>query len=134
MKRLLQRPFRDDGFTLIEVVVFILIVGIAMSGFVTVYSHVLSKQRDPSRFLKASQLASARMEIIIQQSVVSGFASLTDPCTDPTPPDACTDLTAYATAQGLTVSCTFSPSTGINIATVNVTGNGDAALMTRFVQ
>ena len=122
------------GLTLIELVVFIVIVGILVSGALTGFTTILRYSNRPGYLLTATQLADARMNLILQQRRVGGFSSLSDPCSSGSLA-ACTGLNTFATAGGYVVSSSISAvSGGTRTANVTVTGTGSAQVVARFVQ
>ena len=88
------------GVTLIELIVFIVIMGISVTALLSMYRAVLPRGATPAQITLATQLAQERMELILGQRVASGYstAALTDPCGGGTPPALCTD---HFTPSGL---------------------------------
>jgi len=132
---------KSHGQTLIELIIFIVIMGVVVTGAMTVFKTVLSYGNQPGHILTAAQLASARMDLILQKRHIpddaTGFLNLNDPCDDITLP-ACAGLHAFATSRGYTVSSTPNPITtagdGSKTVTITVSGTGDASTSMRFVQ
>lgn len=126
---------KHSGMTLIEVVVFIVVLGITAAGSLTAMRTILTNSSQPGKILAAAQLAQARMAIILQQAVVNGFSNINDPCNLTTPPAACTGLATFASNKGYTLSSSIlAASGGVITASVTVSGAGNAILVTRFVQ
>jgi len=126
---------KQRGFTLIEMIVFILVLAITASASLLAYTNILAKSNQPGKILAASQLAHARMAIILQQRLVNGFASITDPCTAGVPPAACTGLAAFATSGGYVVTSSIPAAAGgVQTATITITGSGNSTVVMRFVQ
>ncbi len=129
------------GQTIVELILFIVIISIVLTGSMHVFRTVLSHSGQTAYLLTASQLANARMDLIIQSrhepDDTTGFTNLADPCNSGSLA-ACTTLNTFATANGYTI--TSSPSTitaaadGSKTVTVTVTGKGDATTSIRFVQ
>lgn len=132
---------KHHGQTLIELIIFIVIMGIVVTGAMSVFKTVLSYGNQPGYLLTAAQLASARMELIVQTRHVpddaTGFLNLSDPCDDATLP-ACAGLHAFATSRGYVVTSTPNPITtavdGSKTVTITVGGTGDATTSARFIQ
>lgn len=113
---------QQRGFSLIEMVIFIVVIGILMSGMLVAVNRSLSLAVLPNQAAQASFLANARMEIILLNRAVNGWTGLADPC----PAAAiCTPLTDFATTYGFTVTPTFSTA-GVN-TTIDVAVSGKAA-------
>jgi hypothetical protein len=81
------------GVTLIEVIAFIVIMGISVVALLSMYRAVLPHGVTPAEITLATQLAQERMELILGQRVASGYSTavLTDPCVGGTPPAICTN-------------------------------------------
>lgn len=81
------------GVTLIELIVFIVIMGISVTALLSMYRAVLPHGTTPAQITLATQLAQERMELLLGQRVASGYSTvvLNDPCVGGTPPAICTD-------------------------------------------
>ncbi|MDA9271824.1 prepilin-type N-terminal cleavage/methylation domain-containing protein [bacterium] len=122
------------GQTLIELLVFIVVMGIVIAGSMRAFQTVLFNSSKPAYILTANQLADARMNLIIQQRHITGLTTLTDPCSSGALA-ACAGLSTFATNKGYTVLSSISAmSSGIRTATVTVSGKGDATVIVRFAQ
>ena len=125
---------KDQGFTLIEVVIFIVILGVIMAATLRMFKSVLIYTSRPGYMLTASQLADARMNLILLQRKVNGFTSIVDPCSSGSLA-ACTTINTFATNNGYVISSSIPNAVnGVRTATVTVSGTGDATVMMRFVQ
>ena len=80
------------GVSLIELIVFIVIMGISVTALLSMYRAVLPRGATPAQITLATQLAQERMELLLGHRVTSGYSTvaLTDPCVGGTPPDICT--------------------------------------------
>jgi Tfp pilus assembly protein PilV len=80
------------GVSLIELIAFIVIMGIAVIALLSMYRAVLPRGVTPSEITLATQLAQERMELLLGQRIVDGYstATFTDPCVGGTPPAICT--------------------------------------------
>jgi len=122
------------GLSLIELVIFIVVMGIMASGALIAFKNVLLSNNSPGADLQAAQLADARMNILLISRLTNGFPLVSDPCVAGSPA-ACTALASYATTTGLTVGSSIgAASGGVQTVTITVTGNGQATNVTRFVQ
>jgi type II secretory pathway pseudopilin PulG len=81
------------GVTLIELIVFIVIMGISVTALLSMYRAVLPRGATPSEITLATQLAQERMELILGQRIVDGYstATFTDPCVGAASPVICTN-------------------------------------------
>jgi hypothetical protein len=68
------------GVTLIELIAFIVIMGIASMTLLSMYRAVLPRGVTPAEISVATQLAQERMELILGQRAVVGYSPLVDPC------------------------------------------------------
>jgi MSHA pilin protein MshD len=62
------RTSRQRGFTIIELIVFIVIVGVALAGILTVMNQVVSRSADPMLTKQAAALADSVMEEVLQKA------------------------------------------------------------------
>ena len=123
-----RRP-TQNGFSLVELIVFIVIIGIIASSLLLSLQSVLDSSHTPTQILKANRLAEARMDLILQYRRLLGVAGLTDPCSGGTPPAACTLSSTYATNNNLTVASSISTvDRQHKLITVTVNGAGYAEL------
>lgn len=120
-----RAKYQQQGFTFLELVVFIIIIGILAAGLLSSFNLFLQKQPSVQAATIANSLAAQRMEIILGQKKISGFSSYSDPCPGPT---------ICSVPTGFTVTSTITPNwnsdTNYNTITVNVTGNATASLTT----
>jgi Tfp pilus assembly protein PilE len=81
------------GVTLIELIVFIVIMGISVIALLSMYRAVMPHGTTPAQLTLATQLAQERMELLLGQRTAFGYSTavLTDPCTGGTPPAICTN-------------------------------------------
>jgi prepilin-type N-terminal cleavage/methylation domain-containing protein len=120
----------QQGFTLIELILFIIIIGIIATPVFMSINQTLRRSHTPKQISAASFLANARIQVILLKRATDGFLNTNDPCTGTAPP-ICNPLTAFATANNLTVntSVTFSGQTAL--INVIVAGSGNAQLQMR---
>lgn len=126
---------RATGYTMVEVIVFILILGLIAVGVLSTFNTVLTRSNNPVTVLQATQLANARMMIILQQRRINGVSTLVDPCVS-SPPAACTNLATYATARGFTVTSNIVTAGTAKTATITITQSGNTltSVQLRFVE
>ena len=95
---------KNRGITLIEVIIFIVIIGFVISSIFVAFNTTLQKTSTVNPQTTAIELANARMEIILGQRRMNGFTTLSDPCVS-SPPAVCT---IPAGITGFTVTSTIS--------------------------
>lgn len=69
-----------QGFTLIELAVFIVILSIIFVGIFSAINAVLTQSHKRENLTMATQIAQQRMELILGQRRSLGFAHFQDPC------------------------------------------------------
>lgn len=92
-----------QGVSLIELLAFIVIMGISATALLGMYRAVLPRGATPAQLTLATQLAQERMELILGQRYRAGYSTavLTDPCAVGGPPRICTDQFTSGTPPGL---------------------------------
>ena len=118
MKQRFCRPRRRNGFSLIEVIIFIVILGVLAAGLAVAFSSPLRNSPEAGRLDLAAELAQQRMELILAQRRATGFAGFTDPCPGPA---ICTPPTGYVVTSSI-VAGYGGDSTNYKVVTVNVSG------------
>lgn len=117
---------RMQGITLVELVVFIVIIGLAGAAIVPL-TNSLSLGSNQTDQLRALQLARARMELILASKHLNGFNNFTDPCLDASPPSICTLPSGFSIATP-TISSGWSGSNEYKQITVTISGKSNAQL------
>ena len=105
------------GFTLLEVIMFIVIAGVLVAGLFAALGSAMYKAPKAGQIDRAADIAQQRMELILAQRRASGFATLADACPGPT---VCTLPTGYAVA--VTIANNWAGDTNYKVVTVDVTG------------
>ena len=118
MKQRLYRSQWRNGFSLIEVIVFIVVLGVLAAGLVVAFSSPLRNSPQAGRLDLAAELAQQRMELILAQRRAVGFAGFTDPCPGPA---ICTPPTGYVVTSSIVAGYGGDP-TNYKVVTVNVSG------------
>ncbi|MEW5756898.1 MAG: prepilin-type N-terminal cleavage/methylation domain-containing protein, partial [Pseudomonadota bacterium] len=121
------------GFTLIELVIFIVVISLLSVGLFSVFVNTLKGVDQLDVGTQAMQLAIERMELIMPQRHALGFAGFTgstfDPCTS-TPTS--TQAVCTAIPAGYTITTQLATSwlsdTNYKVVTVTVAGKGQATL------
>lgn len=124
---------RISGATLIELVIFIIIIAIVTTGMMSAFSQLLSGTATTHALNEAAYLARQRLELILPQHQVLGFAGFTtatfDPCTS-TPASTqpvCTSIPAGYTVIS-SLADNWNGDMAYKVVTVTVSGSGDAQL------
>lgn len=97
MNRLRAKTASDAqrGFSLVELIAFIVIMGIAAVALLSMYRAVLPRGATPAEITLATELAQERMELILGQRAARGYSPVVslDPCPGPA---ICTPTAGYA--------------------------------------
>lgn len=118
----------QHGFSIIELITFIVTMGIIVSGLLIGISQA-QRYSGISRITpQASFLANARMQIILMNREINGYAALNDPCTITPGLDVCTALSNYALANNFIVSTPTITGSNPKTITISVTGAGNATI------
>lgn len=126
---------KQHGFTLTELIVFIVVVGIVATGSLIGLQQALIGSYQPGNIAKAAQLANARMNVILQKRHTDGFDSLLDPCAGGSSASLCVALANFASTHGLVVNTSITTaSSTIKIATVVVSGSGSFTVTEGFIR
>jgi type II secretory pathway pseudopilin PulG len=120
---------QHQGMALIELIVFIVVVGIVCAGVLKGIEQSLIRSNDPNKIVQANYLANARMQVILLERGTSGVSGLADPCAT-NAFNVCAPLYSYASSNGFTVSSSFSVAGNNTTITINVTGSASTALVT----
>lgn len=120
---------KQRGVSLIELIAFIVVIGIVTSGALLAMRNVLFHSATPQQILQASHLAKARLNIILLARQNS--FQFSDPCINSTN-TACKKLEDYAQQFGYTINSQITnESATFKLITVNVSGNSDATISMR---
>jgi Tfp pilus assembly protein PilE len=106
----MKTRFHVRGVTLIELIAFIIIVSVLVSGLVGGFSTTLRGSAVSKQVTQALQLAQERMELILARKDVVGFACFTgtrfDPCTPAVAAGSCA-ATLASTHPACSAATTF---------------------------
>lgn len=116
-----------SGFSLIELVLFIVVTSILSTVILLAFSSPLLKTSTDRQQIIAQQAAKQCMEWFIGQRQLNGFSSLTCPSTPS--PSICTGPPGYTVSTSISCTTVNSDSSYMTIA-VTVTGLGNAVLTT----
>lgn len=118
MNRGCLRSMREHGFSLLELIVFIVVIGVLMAGLVVAFSTPLQKSPIAGGLDTAAELAQQRMELILAQRRAVGFSTFSDPCPGPA---ICTQPAGYTVTSNIVAGYAADP-INYKIVTVNVIG------------
>lgn len=125
------------GFTLMELLIFILILGIIVAGLASIYPISLKGASLNTEYERALHLAQERMELIIGQRKTLGFTNFRatnfDPCSR-TPPSTVAICSLIPPGYSVTSSYTnnWGGDTNYRDISVQVTGAVDVQLQSLF--
>ena len=121
---------KQSGITLIELVVFITIIGLVTTGVLITLQAILTNSSNPLNTSISYQLARARMEIILKERE-SNF-NFTDPCQTTPTLAICQQIALLATTQGINLSSQIiNESSNYKRIDVNATGTINIKYSTR---
>ena len=118
-----MKASRMSGFTLIELVVFIVLIGTAAVGLIMSMRYVMPQQFAGATSTQATQIAQARMELVLAQRDVDAYEGVADPCVVGTPVAAlCTNPLGFnVTVAGVSTALAWSTQTSAAYKLVTVT-------------
>ena len=109
------------GASLIEVVIFIAVISIALTGITLVMSTVLLQSPIAEQTSQALSLAQGRMELILGQRHYNGYVGLQDPCSSTSPPAICSQTLPNLVVQSTITPTIINTDNHYSIVTVTVT-------------
>ena len=118
---------KHNGFTLIELIIFIIITSLLASTVLLTFTTMLNKVPTMHYAITAVQTAKQCMEWFIGQRRMNGYSSLT--CGSAPSPSLCSAPTGYTIANSITCPAINGDSSYLTI-TVTVSGLGDAVFTT----
>jgi len=117
------------GFTLIELVIFVVVMGIIASMISIFYGTLFRGSANINQQIDASQTATQCMEWYLGQRFISGFNS-SSLSNGTSIPGFCTVPTGYNIATTVSSITLYADPINYKIITVTVTGQGNAKLST----
>lgn len=116
-----------EGFTLMELLIFITILGVIVAGLASIYPISLKGASLNTEYERALHLAQERMELIIGQRKILGFSNFNstnfDPCSR-TPPSTIAVCTLIPAGYSVTSSYTNNWNGDSNYRDISVQVNG----------
>ena len=121
---------KQSGVSLIELIIFIIVLSILGSGILIAFVVSLEKTPNINRISRATELAQGRMEFLLGQNKLNGFSTtMTDPCDGATPPDICSTPTIPVNYQIASTITDWNSNTDFKEITVTVTRTDDASTL-----
>jgi len=122
---------RQQGFSLVELIIFILVISILSTALLSVFSTALRGPAQVSSSIQAMRLAVERMELILPQRQVLGFTAFNSPGADPCEAGstqlACTSIPAGFTVTS-DIAADWAGDTNYKVVTVTVSGAASSTL------
>ncbi len=122
MKRRRDRVAASRGFSLVEAVTFIVVLGVLFAALVVAMGPALRSSPEAGRIDRAAELAQSRMELILGQRRAAGFAAFADPCPGPA---ICTPPPGYTVTSSISAGWGGDPA-NYKVVTVAVSGISSA--------
>jgi Tfp pilus assembly protein PilE len=83
---------QQKGVSLIELIIFIIVLGMLSSGILMAFAVVLEKIPAVKKTTLATTIAQRKMERILGQKYSQGFDNVSDPCETQPQPDICENV------------------------------------------
>lgn len=117
---------REYGMTLIEVVIFIVVMGILGTTILSTFYYSLKNTPTVDYNAQAIALAEKRMDIIVGQCRKVGFATFTDLCVGSPSSAVCVIPSGFTVSS--TITANWNSNANYKVITVTVSGLGSATL------
>lgn len=117
---------RSAGFSLVEAIVFIVVLGVLLAALVTAFSSSLRTSPTAGQIDLATELVQQRLELIAAQHRAAGFAAMADPCVPGPGPAACSPPAGYTVTSSIAAGFGGDP-VNYKVVTVDVTGPWSAS-------
>lgn len=118
-------PRGSSGFSLIEAIVFIVVVGLMMAALAVAFGGPLRTSGQAGELDRMAELTQQRMELILAQRRAAGFAAFVDPCVPGPGPAACTIPAGYIVTSSIATGWGGDPAS-YKVVTVSVTGTSSS--------
>lgn len=121
----------NGGFSLVECIIFIVIIGIALTAMMLSFQTIGKNSLDSNNQTLAIGLAQERMDLLLKQAQINGI-NFTNPCTLTSPPAICSSPTGSIFTVSQTISnTTISGDSNYKIITVTVSKtSGNSTVLT----
>lgn len=120
MSRRGEAAARCAGFSLLEAIVFIVVLGVLLAGMMAAFVGPMRSAPRAGELDLVAELTQQRMELILGQRRAAGFAAFADPCVPGPGPAACTPPAGYAVTSS--IGGGWGPPGQYKLITVDVTG------------
>jgi type II secretory pathway pseudopilin PulG len=125
----------NKGYTLIELIMFMVIVTILSTTIFVGYEVAMSGAADVSNNARAMFIAEQRMDLIIGQKIKNGFSGFVDPCVSlfasPATDNICSKGSfAFGYTVLSSITTPWNANANLKLVTVTVSGPGSATLAT----
>ncbi len=108
----------ERGISLIELIIFIMIMGILGTSILATFNVAGMKTPSIQNQVQALEYAQLRMDLILEQKASQGFSSFSDPCPGP----ATCNAPGYSVTS--TISTDWNGNSNYKVIAVNVNGPG----------
>ncbi len=116
-----QGAGRSRGFSLIEAIVFIVVVGLMAAALAVSFAGPLRDSPRAGELDRLAELTQLRMELILAQRRAAGFAAFTDPCVPGPGPAECTAPAGYTVTASIATGWGGDPAS-YKLVTVSAVG------------
>jgi Tfp pilus assembly protein PilV len=116
-----QSSFHQSGVSLVEVIIFIVIIAVLATGLFVALATPLRGSPQAGLMDMAAELSQQRLELILAQRRAVGFAAFSDPCVPGPGPAVCTPPTGYNVNSTIVAGWGGDPS-NYKVISVNVSG------------
>lgn len=120
---------KSSGFTIIEVLVFIIVTSLVMTTLLMSANTALLKSPVTHQQWRASQVAQQCMEWFLDQSRLNGYSSLSCPSTPS--PSACSGPSGFSVSASIACT-TWNSDSNYKTITVTVSGLANSTLSTQI--
>ena len=118
-------PRRSRGFSLIEAIVFIVVIGLMAAALAVSFAGPLRGSPRAGELDRMAELTQQRMELILAQRRAAGFAAFADPCVPGPGPAACTAPAGYTVTSSIATGWGGDPAS-YKVITVSVVAPGSS--------
>ena len=115
------RIHASRGFSLIEAIIFIVVVGLMVAALAVAFGATLRRAPEAGELDRMAELTQQRMELILAQRRSAGFAAFADPCVPGPGPAACSIPAGYTLSSSIATGWGGNP-TSYKVVTVSASG------------